>query len=111
MLIESNFSEILLNVFPVYSIAPDNRIFPAPVLFTMGWDHHVYICSLWHFIVTTRRVPRVLTVVFFVYQNSNNKLDQKTKYLGSLRKVFSKLSSDCWLVSDESSVSLVSSGL
>ena len=107
MLIESNISEILLNVFPVYSIAPDKRIFPAPVLFTMGWDRHVCICLLWHFTATTRKVPRVLTDVIFVFslqakqRNSNNKLDQKTKYFGSLGKLFSKLSFDCWLVSDE----------
>ena len=61
MLIESNFSEILLNVFPVYS----KRIFPAPVLFTKGWDYRVCTYLLWHFIVTTRRVPRVLTDVPF----------------------------------------------
>ena len=67
MLIESDISEILLNVFLLYSIAPDRRIFPAPVLFTMGWDRHVCICLLWHFIVTTRRVPRVLTDVIFVF--------------------------------------------
>ena len=66
MLIESN-TEILLNVFPVYSIAPDERIFPAPVLFIMGWDRHVSIWLLWHFVVTTRRVPRVLTDVIFVF--------------------------------------------
>ena len=67
MLIESNISEILLNVFLLYSIAPDRRIFPAPVLFTMGWDRHVCICLLWHFIVTTRRVPRVLADKMFVF--------------------------------------------
>ena len=106
MLIESNISEIVLNVFPVYSIAPDKRIFPALVLFTMGWDCYVCICLLWHFFVTTRRVPRVLTDIIFVFslqvkqRNSNNKLDQKTKYFGSLRKLFSKLSSDCWPMSD-----------
>ena len=67
MLIELNISEILLNVFPVYSTGPDKRIFPAPVLFTMGWDRHVCICLLWHFIITTRRVTRVLTDVIFVF--------------------------------------------
>ena len=67
MLIESNISEILSNVFPVNSIAQGKRIFLAPVLFTMGWDRHVCICLLWHFIVTTRRVPRVLTDVIFVF--------------------------------------------
>ena len=66
MLTESDISEILLNVFPVYSITPGERIFPAPVLFTMDWDHLVCICLLWHFIVTTRRVPLVLTDVIFV---------------------------------------------
>ena len=53
MLIESNISEILLNVSPVYSIAPDKRIFPA------------YFQE--YFIVTTIRVPRVLTDVIFVF--------------------------------------------
>ena len=68
MLIESNVSEILLNVLPVYSIAPDKIIFPEPVLFTMGCDRHVYMCLLWHFIVTTRRVPRdLLTDKIFVF--------------------------------------------
>ena len=67
MLIESNISEILLNVFPVYSIAPDKRIFPAPVLFIIDWDRHVCICLLWHFIVTARGVARVLTDVIFVF--------------------------------------------
>ena len=106
MLIESNNPEILLNVFPVYSIVSDKRIFPALVLFTMGWDRHVCICLLWHFIVT-RRVPQVLANVLFVFflqvkqWSSNSKLDQKAKYFGSLRKLFSKLSSDCWLVSDD----------
>ena len=67
MLIESNISEILLNILPVYSITPDKRIFPATVLFMMGWDRHVCLCLLWHFIVTTRGVPRVLTDVIFVF--------------------------------------------
>ena len=67
MLIESNISEILLNVLPVYSITRDKIIFPATVLFTMGWDHHVCLCLLRHFIVTTRRDPRVLTDVIFVF--------------------------------------------
>ena len=52
MLIASNISEILLKVFAVYSIAPGKIIFPAPVLFTMGRDSHVFICLLWHLIVT-----------------------------------------------------------
>ena len=52
MLIESNICEILLNIFPVYSIAPDKRIFLAPVFFTMGCDSHMCICLLWHFILT-----------------------------------------------------------
>ena len=67
MLIESNISEILLNVFPGYSIAPDKRTFSAPVLFIMGWDRHMCICLLWHFIVTTRRILRVLTGVILVF--------------------------------------------
>ena len=46
MLIESNISEILLNVYPVYGIAPDKRIFLATVLFTIGWDHYVCIYLL-----------------------------------------------------------------
>ena len=45
LLIASNISEILLNVFPVYSIAPDKRTFPAPVLLTIGWDRNVCICA------------------------------------------------------------------
>ena len=67
MLIKSDNPEIFLNVFPVHSIVPDKRIFPAPVLFTMGWDRHVCTCLLWHFIVTTRRVPQVLANVLFVF--------------------------------------------
>lgn len=68
MVIESNISEIPLNVLPVYTIAPDKRIFPFPafLLFAVGWDCHMCICLLWHFIMT-RRVLQVCADVCFVF--------------------------------------------
>ena len=72
----------------MHSIAPDKSIFPAQLLFTMGWDHHVCICLLWHFIVTTARVPRVLTDAIFVFslqvKNSGTATTSLTKRLNIL---------------------------
>ena len=67
MLIESNTSEILLNVLPVNSIGTDKLIFPARVLFAMGCDHHLCICPLEHITVATIRVPRNLTDGILVF--------------------------------------------
>ena len=76
MLIESNISEILLNMFPVSSIAPDKRIFPTPVLFIMGCNHHVCICLVWHFTLT-RRIPQVLTGKNFCFLLTSKKITEQ----------------------------------
>lgn len=115
MLIELDCFPISLSVLPVYSIAPNKRVFPVPLLFTVGWNYHLYMFIL-AFHCDNEKSFRSSYWCSFCFLPTGKTMEQqqeawpKNEKFGSLRKAFFEFSTDFWVMSDES-LSLVSSGL